>query len=180
MFLKIIAYALGSGLGFLLAAYLPENPATPYIPLLLSYHIFLLFLVVKAVLLSEQKVGLSMPLPIVFVSHCACVAALVGIVVCRHDVPAFGMLQYAIPALAPFEIKWLFEGAKAPHKSEPEPESRRLPESSNDEYNEFLNCMKCGERKFQAAGRTVQEEYAAWLKDRRKRLATSSPAQEKA
>jgi len=179
MFLKIIAYALGSGLGYLLAAFLPETPATPYIPLLLSYHIFLLFLIVKARLLSEQKVGLSMSLPMVFISHCACVAGLVGMVVCRHEVPVFRLLQYAVPALAPFEVKWLFEGAKTPRASEPEPESGRMPECSNDEYTEFLNCMRRGERKFQTAGRTVQEEYAAWLKDHRNKLARTKPAEEK-
>jgi hypothetical protein len=52
--------------------------------------------------------------------------------------------------------------------------------SSMDEYEEFLNCMRRGERKFQKARFTVQEEYAAWLKDRRKKLAIARAAAEKA
>jgi hypothetical protein len=46
-----------------------------------------------------------------------------------------------------------------------------MPESSIDEYSEFLECMRRGERKFQKLGRTVHEEFAAWLKDRHRRLA---------
>ena len=53
----------------------------------------------------------------------------------------------------------------------------RIPQANEDEYSEFLECMRRGERKFQKAGYTLHEEYAAWLKDRRKRLARAQAAQ---
>ncbi|HKF45899.1 MAG TPA: hypothetical protein VKB38_00980 [Terracidiphilus sp.] len=42
------------------------------------------------------------------------------------------------------------------------------PHPSNEEYNEFLAYMKLGQRKFQRPGFTLQDEFAAWLKDRHK------------
>lgn len=175
--LKIVAYGLGTGLGYLLATYLPENPATPYIPLLLSYHFFLFSLLIKAAVGSEQKIGLSVPLPMILISHCACVAALVGMVVCRHQVPAFGLLQYAIPSLAPFEVKWLFEGQKTRRNEEAQPDPANRPEYSIEEYNEFLDYLKRGERKFQTTGRSVRDEFAAWLKHHRKTHHVVAPAE---
>jgi hypothetical protein len=52
--------------------------------------------------------------------------------------------------------------------------------STAEEYEEFLNCMRRGDRKFQKPGFTVQQEFGAWLKDRRRKLAISRPAEEKA
>ena len=63
-------------------------------------------------------------------------------------------------------------------KAQPEPPS--LPECTNDEYNEFLDCLKRGDRRFQKARYTLHDEYTAWLKDRRKRLALAQAAAEKA
>jgi hypothetical protein len=42
---------------------------------------------------------------------------------------------------------------------------------TNDEYSEFLSYLKRPDRKFQKARDTVQDEFAAWLKDHRKRAA---------
>jgi len=42
---------------------------------------------------------------------------------------------------------------------------------TNDEYSEFLAYMKRPDRKFQKARDTVQDEFAAWLKDHRRRAA---------
>lgn len=65
---------------------------------------------------------------------------------------------------------------KSHARKKAEPEPSRLPECTGEEYNEFLNCMRRGERKFQRAGYTLHDEYAAWLKDRRKRLARMEAA----
>jgi hypothetical protein len=56
----------------------------------------------------------------------------------------------------------------------------RMPQSNEDEYSEFLECMRRGERKFQKAGYTLHQEYAAWLKDHRKKRALVQAAAEKA
>jgi hypothetical protein len=72
-----------------------------------------------------------------------------------------------------------FEGDTSRSYSASVQESR-IPQSNDDEYSEFLECMRRGERKFQKAGYTLHEEYAAWLKDRRKKLAITRAAEEKA
>src|SRR5208337_742749 len=87
--------------------------------------------------------------------------------------------------LITFVARWIFESDKTPKsnrkkKSNSHTGSDSLPECTHEEYNEFLNCLKRGERKFQTAGRTVHDEYAAWLKDYRKKLALAQAAKEKA
>ena len=72
----------------------------------------------------------------------------------------------------------LFQSKSSPNLKTAEP--ARLPECTNAEYDEFLACMRRGERKFQTAGRTLRDEYAAWLKDYRRRMARSDAAAKRA
>jgi hypothetical protein len=79
----------------------------------------------------------------------------------------------------PAEMKEAFEIETWSSRS-PDVQRTPLPESTGEEYDEFLNCMKRGERKFQKVGFTIHDEYTAWLKDRRKKLALARAAEEKA
>jgi hypothetical protein len=166
MILFIIAYALSAGGSYAAGRYLPESAASPYIPLLAGYHILLLILIVDEALTGEQKLGLSMSLPLAIISHLAFVGGMVGLVLGRQHVPLFGLLQYAIPGLAPFEVKWVFEGKKPEHVAV---ESAPMPRGTQDDYAEFLEYMRQGKRKFQRAGRSMNDEFAAWRADRDKR-----------
>jgi hypothetical protein len=172
--MAILVYLLCAGAGYLAEEYLPYTDASPYIALFVSYHLFLTYFVVRAVMKSEQKIGLSMPIPVAAITHLAFVGAMIGIVMGREYVPLFALLKFVVPSLAPFEVKWVFEGNK---HSAAKPEPARMPSGTHEEYTEFLGYLKQSNRRFQLAGRTVQEEFGFWLKDRnRGRSETAKPA----
>jgi hypothetical protein len=79
-----------------------------YLSVLISYHLYLGFLV----MVQEKETGFALPIAHTVVSHLACLAVVVGIAFGRHYIPFFGIVRLFIPALAPFEVNWLFSGSK--------------------------------------------------------------------
>jgi hypothetical protein len=168
----IIAYALATGASYAAGHYLPESLLSPYIPVVAGYHLLLLCILADEALTGEQNLGLSMSLPMVIVSHLAFVGGMIGMVLGREHVPLFGLLQYVVPGLAPFEVKWVFEGKRKAHVPV---EPANMPEGTFDDYAEFTEYLR-GKRKFQRAGRTVNEEFAVWRADQEKRRARAVAA----
>lgn len=162
---RLIAYVLCTAAAYGASKVLPESPVSPYVPMLASYHMFLVCLMVKATLLKEQKLGLSMSPVLAIFTHLCFVGGMIGMVFSRELVPLFGLLQYVVPGLAPFEVKWVFEGAKPKHVPV---EPAAMPAGTDDDYQEFLQYLR-GTRKFQRAGRSVNEEFAVWRADREKK-----------
>jgi hypothetical protein len=167
-FMRFVAYLLCTAAGYAAGHYLPESAASPYVPLLVSYHLLLAYLVMQVLVTKDQKLGLSMPLPMAMISHLAFVGGMIGMVLGRQHVPLFGLLQYIVPGLAPFEVRWVFEGSKPRHVSV---EPAHTPASTEDEYADFLVYMKQGHRKFQRAGGGLNDEFAAWRHHREKKRA---------
>jgi hypothetical protein len=161
----IIVYVVCAAIGYALGQLLPESAATPYVPILVSYHFLLLYLIVYRDTTGEQKAGLSMPLPLAILTHLAFLGAVIGYVFGRHHMPLFGLVQYAVPSIAIFEAKWLFESNKPQHVSV---EPANMPEGTHDDYAEFTAYLR-GKRTFQRAGRSVNEEFALWRAARDKR-----------
>lgn len=162
--MPFVMYVICAGVGYALGRVLPESAATPYIPILVSYHLLLLCMIVYAWAKGEQRPGLSMPLPVAVFTHLAFIGAMLGYVFGRHSMPLYGLVQYTVPGLAVFEAKWLFESSKPGH-AQAEPE--KMPEGTQDDYAEFTEYLR-GKRKFQRAGRTANEEFAMWRADREK------------
>lgn len=162
---KLVVYVLCDAVGFLVAYLLPDGPWTPYLPLMIAYHLFLIFLIVSLAVSDEQKIGLSMPIPMIVITHLAFLGALIGVVFGREYVPFFGFVRYALPALAPFEAQWLFEGKRKDRSTEERP----LPAGTAEDYDQFLKYMREKDRRFMQPGRSVHDEFAAWSADRAKR-----------
>ncbi|UWZ82691.1 hypothetical protein [Occallatibacter riparius] len=162
--MPFVVYVLCAGVGYLAGNYLPASAATPYIPVLVSYHLFVLYLIMHVGVTGVQKIGLSMSVPMAIVGHLCFVGAMIGMVLGREKVPLFGLLQYVVPGLAPFEVRWLFERPKTSHVAM-EPEN--MPQGTHDDYAEFTEYLR-GKRKFQRAGRTANEEFSMWRADREK------------
>jgi uncharacterized membrane protein required for colicin V production len=169
--MAFVAYLLSAAVGYLAESYLPYSDASPFIALLVSYHLFLTYLIVQAFVKSEQKLGVSMSLPVAFITHLAFLGAMIGVVMGRQYVPLFALLKFVIPGLAPFEVKWVFEGKQ---HSGPAAEPPRMPAGTHEEYTEFIGYMKQSNRKFQRAGRGLHEEFTLWLKHRHKTSAEES------
>jgi hypothetical protein len=163
---KIAVYAFCTALGYLLAQALPDGPLAAYVPMLISYHLFLIFLVIS----SQKKSGLSLPILHAAVTHLAFLAVLIGCAYAREHVPFFSLVRMFIPSLAPFETKWLFEGKDG--KPAAEADAKPVVSSATaEEYEEFRNYLSRGERRFRAVGVSVAEEFELWRTARAKLLA---------
>ena len=161
--MKIVAYVLSTALGYWLAQALPDGPLAAYVPMLISYHLFLIFLVFA----TQKKSGLSLPILHAFVTHLAFLAVLIGCAYAREHIPFFSLVRMFIPSLAPFETKWLFEGKDG--KPAADPDAKPVVSSATaEEYEEFRNYLSRGERRFRAVGVSVAEEFEQWRAARAK------------
>lgn len=172
--LGLLLYIACDAVGFAVGYFLPVGPWTPYVPLMVAYHLFLICLVVILGISGEQKVGISLSVPMTVITHIAFLGALIGVVFMREYVPLFSLLRYALPALAPFEAKWLFEGKKEAHTA---PRPQPTPKGTRDEYGEFVQYLGQKDRRYQRPGRSVQEEFAAWKAGRAKMQAREEQKQ---
>jgi|SRR5580658_5613761 hypothetical protein len=106
--MKSIVFLVCSGIGYLIGHYFGTGALAAYSSILISYHLYLAFLVVTA----EKESGLSLPVAQTIVTHAACLAVIIGLAIGRHYIPFFGIIRLFIPAIAPFEVTWLFNGSK--------------------------------------------------------------------
>jgi len=167
--MSFVLFVLCSAAGYFAGMFVPDRPGSPYIPILLAYHLFFLFLVINIVRKSKRDIYLALSPPSVVLAHLACLGVLIGIVMQRDYVPHYEFLQYLALGLAPFEVNRLLK--RRTHRDPEEP--AQMPEGSYEEYSQFLAYMKERNRRFQKAGRTVHSEYAVWLKYHRRRFAAS-------
>jgi hypothetical protein len=106
--MKLAGFLICSGIGYLIGHYMGNGALAAYLSILVSYHLYLGFLVMMA----EKETGLSMPIAQTVVTHAACLAIVVGIAMGQHTIPFFGVIRLLIPAIAPFEVTWLFRGGR--------------------------------------------------------------------
>jgi len=106
--MKRIAFLICSGIGYLIGHYFGTGAVAAYSSILISYHLYLAYLVVSA----EKETGLSLSVGQTIVTHAACVAMIIGLAMGRHSIPFFGIIRLFIPGIAPFEVTWLFSGGK--------------------------------------------------------------------
>ncbi|MFZ1086716.1 MAG: hypothetical protein WAN35_17275 [Terracidiphilus sp.] len=175
------AFIISSLIGFVVARYLFEGPWATYAYILISYHVFLAWLVITA----EHETGFSMPIFSTIVTHLACVTVVVGVTYGRHYIPFFGLIRYFIPAMAPFERDWVFKGSKKTTDSTKTSEStekkepvKRAPavaaiklvsvdtalsQATLDDHDAWLRHLSQPNRPHKRAGLSVREEYEQWL-----------------
>ncbi len=99
--MKYAAFFASSLIGYVIGHFLLDGAAAAYASVLISYHFYLVLLVIFAL----QEKGFAMPIGMTIVMHSAFVAFLVGFAYARTHIPFFGLLSLLIPALAPFEGK---------------------------------------------------------------------------
>lgn len=196
--MKRIGFFVCSGIGYLIGHYMGTGAMAAYVSILVSYHLYLGFLV----MIAEKETGFSLPIGHTIASHLACLAVVIGIAFGRHYIPFFGLVRLFVPAMAPFEVNWLFSGGKkkagasssaleiAPIASAPvasEPAAQATPiataalapsfmTSTGDDYEDFLLHMKAGKRPFRKPGISVKEEFELFLAHRAKAKAAAPAA----
>lgn len=172
------AFIISSLIGFVVARYLFEGAWATYAYILISYHLFLAWLVITA----EHEKGFSLPIFSTIVTHLACLTIVVGVTVGRHYIPFFGLIRYFIPAMAPFERDWVFKGSKktveSAEKKEPAKPAKpaktaaavhlvsvdtALSEATLEDHDAWLRHLSQPNRPLKRAGLSVKEEYQQWL-----------------
>lgn len=163
--MKFFAYIVAALIGFGIGHYLLEGAAAAFGSILISYHLYLLFLV----LLAKHEKGLSLPIGQTILTHLAVLVVVVGIPYIRAQIPFFSFVSLLIPGLAPFETNWLFSGQGQSVKATEESKPFDTASATSEDHREFVVYLKAGHRSFRKPGGTVDDEFRAWLADRAKK-----------
>jgi len=163
----IFGFAISNLLALMLTLFLPQGAWSVYVSILVSYHLFLAWLV----LFADHEAGFSLPVVQTIMTHAACIALVVTIGLGRHHIPYFGVLRYGIISIAVFERGWLLGGEK---KKEPKPEAiaeaathhATVANSNADDYQEWLNYLATRPAIANRPGSSFKAEYAKWLANR--------------
>jgi hypothetical protein len=166
--MKGIVAILCSLVGYLLAQFLPDGALAVYAPMMIAYHLFLVFLVVTTV--QDKGVSLS-PVPAVL-THGACLALLVVFAEARTFIPYFSIIRFFTPGIAVFETSWLFSGKGK--KAQVAVDTSEPMAGTAEDYEDFILYLRQNERPFSKPGRSVKEEYKFWLAYRAKNGAINS------
>jgi len=111
--MRRVGFLVCTLIGYLLGHFLPAGAWSAYVPILVSYHLYLVWLV----MIADHETGISMPPAHAILTHSAFLAALIGLAMGRHFVPFFGVVRIFVPSLAPFECGMLFSGGRAKTKA---------------------------------------------------------------
>jgi hypothetical protein len=166
----IAAFVISGILGFLVGTIFPAGPWAVYVPILVSYHLFLAWLVITA----EHETGVSLPIVSTIMTHLACMAVIAFLGMGRHGIPLFGLLKYAIAGLALFERGWLF--VKTKPKETPAPEATPVVTSSPEDYQEWMRLLAQRKPSSMPPGTSMKAEYEKWLLARAQ--AQAAPSQD--
>ena len=176
--MKLLVFAICSGVGYLLGHYL-QDPWSSYVSILVSYHLFLAWLVITA----DHEAGFSLPILSTVLTHAACLAVLIGLAMGRRYVPFLGLVRFFVPGLAPFECNWLFSGGGPKKAASKETFTAQadtatatasavasgsavsaVPEAeyTADEHNAWISYLAHPQRAFRKRGLSVGDEFKLW------------------
>ena len=173
--MKGIVAILCSLIGYLIARYIPDGPLAVYAPLIISYHLILLFVAIT----TSQEKGVSLPIATTALYHVAFVAVLIVSVQAREMIPYFSIVRFFIPNLALAEAAMLFSGKGAKKAQDPSTIFIRdaASNSTAEDYEEFIVYMRQSHRPFARAGQSVRDEFNSWLAHRAKHPAVVNAGQ---
>jgi hypothetical protein len=165
--MKYGVYLICTVLGFIAGFFLPFA-WYPYDSILVSYHLYLIWLVMTA----EHETGFSLPIVSTIFTHLACLIVVIGLPILRHHIPFFWLIRYLIPAIAPFEVTWLFSGEMKKKEAQVKTQATTqataaaavpAPEATADEYQEWLHYLAQPNRPTKKPGLSIKDEHEQWL-----------------
>jgi hypothetical protein len=161
----VVAGLLGYGAGRLV----PAGWWAIYTSILVSYHLFLAWLVLSA----DQKSGVSLPIVSTIATHLACLTVVVALGLGRHLSPLFVFLRYGIAALAIFERGWLFSGQSSePKRVEVASPGPVITATAEDEQA-WLQHLSQRKPTLRKPGSSLKMEYEQWLLAREQSRSTA-------
>jgi len=168
--MKVVALLISILIGFVIGHVLLQGAVAAYASILISYHVYLVFLIVMA----ERKSGLSLQIGPTILTHSAFLALLIGLPYVRSKVPFFGLISLFMPGLAPFEANWLFGGERGNATTQTTASPVAAEPATFEDHEAFREHLKQGDRPFRKPGRTVDEEFNFWLADRARKKAEAA------
>jgi hypothetical protein len=169
--MKFIALIVAILSGWVINDYLLGGAAGAYVSVLFAYHFLLVFLVAY----MDWSGGFNLPVKRAVSVHTAVLIVLAGFIAARSYIPAFGLVAVFVPALAFFEVEWIFGKQRKVDRSDIV--STNPYSASPQDYAEFLQYLKQPGRQFAKPGRPVQEEYGFWLAERVRARSGNQPGQ---
>jgi len=154
----IAAFVVAGLLGYLSASLVPAGTWAVLTSILVSYHLFLAWLVITA----EDKAGVSLPILPTIATHLACLVLIIPLALAHRFIPFFGIFRYGIVGLAIFERGWLFTEDSVQYRSE-EPSAAPIVTDSAEDYQEWLNYLAKQSPASRKPGSSLKEEYGHWL-----------------
>ena len=160
----LAAFLLAQLAGYVAGMLLQDSEWSVYVSILVSYHLFLLWLILS----HSEKTGLAMPLWATALTHAGCMVLVVTPVTMIGRVGIVHLIfRYGVVSLALFERSWLFS-KEEPSKRSLEEEvaaaaaGPRLRTTAEDElaWLEYLKTRRPGMTK---PGVTIRQEHEAWL-----------------
>lgn len=180
-----VAFAISCLIGYFAGCAVPSGPLAILTSLLVSYHLFLAWLVFS----GKYKTARPTSLVAAVVTHVCCLVLLiVPVGMARGTVPFFDIFRYAMVGLAFFERSWLFSGSEIRRQAKPVTEipvvkltpkqlspklKRAKPVVSPPVFEPTLSMAATGQRLIAwenhlARQRPGTPEYEMWMRSRRK------------
>lgn len=175
--LRLLAMVVKSSdfLAFLVAAFianmvsslLPQGEWYNYDYILISYNLFLLWLVIE----TKHVKGISLPIGISLMTHAVCLVLIIPVGMGDGVIPYFEYLRFCVPMLAYVELKWLKSLGTKKQQEPPArvPLSAVVAEATADDHEEWIKYLANRSPRSLKPGMTIKDEYEQWLADRAER-----------
>ncbi|MGA3343345.1 MAG: hypothetical protein ABSC76_00630 [Terracidiphilus sp.] len=160
--------------GYIASTFLPEGAWFILAYMLITYHLFLVWLVMSA----DYETDLTLPIGSIALTHLICLTLVVSLGIGLRHVPYVGLIRYVVPALGVFEIKWLFRrgmkkkqvqvSAEKAAKAAATKAAAVAASATVDDYRDWLRYLALPNRPPRQPGMTVEDEYKQWLLARAK------------
>jgi hypothetical protein len=164
--MDVLVFAVCGLLGFVSGLLLPPGPWAIYGSILISYHLFLAWLVVTA----DHQTGFSLPVVSTILTHVACLTLVIALALGRKHIPFFGFVRYGIAGLALFERGWLFTGntKRKVEAAASAPLPDAVVNATGEDYEAWLRHLATRNPMARKPGSSLKEEYHEWLVARAK------------
>ena len=182
-----IPFVIAGVIGYFAGRLVPDHDWAVYTSILVSYHLFLAWLV----LTGDNEAGVSLGILSTILTHAACLFLAVAVTMARHYIPFFGVIRFGISSIAVFERGWLFSGGKPKarvEQAQPEPVKAAaaaevqpaqvsiIASATGQDHEDWLRYLASRNPTHRRAGLSMSQEYEQWLQARMKNRSAEQAA----